>query len=112
MNIIPFSDFEKVELRVGTITKAEVNERAIKPAYKVWVDFGEEIGIKQTSVQITHHYNCDELIGKQIMGCLNLGEKNIAGFKSEFLLCGFADVDGKIVIVSPTLTVPNGAKLF
>ncbi|MCL2439430.1 MAG: tRNA-binding protein [Alphaproteobacteria bacterium] len=111
MNIIPFADFESVELLAGTITRAEPNERAIKPAYKVWADFGE-LGIKQSSVQITHHYTCEELVGKQIMGCMNLGERNIAGFKSEFLLCGFPDAEGKVVIVSPTRAVPNGAKLF
>jgi tRNA-binding protein len=111
MTIIPYGDFEKVELRAGTITKAEVNERVIKPSYKVWADFGE-LGTKQSSAQITHRYTCDELIGKQIIGCLNLGERNIAGFKSEFLLCGFPDAEGKVVIVSPTHTVPNGVKLF
>jgi tRNA-binding protein len=108
---INFDDFLKVDIRSGTITKVEINERAKKPAYKVWADFGSEIGIKQTSVQITYHYKTDELVGKQIMGCMNLGTKNIAGFISEFLLLGFEDQHEKIVIVTPERNIPNGKKL-
>src|SRR6185369_11439486 len=91
MNIISYDDFEKVELRSGTVIKAEPFERAKKPAYKVWVDFGAEIGVKQTSAQVTVHYTPESLIGRSVIGCVNLGTKNIAGFSSEFLLVGFPD---------------------
>lgn len=108
---ISYEDFSKVDLRSGTIVKVEPFERAKKPAYKVWVDFGNEIGIKQTSAQITVHYKAEELIGKQVIGCTNLGTKNIAGFLSEFLLVGFADQTGAICLASIAGNVPNGQKL-
>ena len=112
MQNIPYDQFAAVELRVGTITKAEEFPAARKPAYKVWADFGPEIGVKQTSVQITVHYKPEALIGKQIVGCMNLGSKNIGGFMSEFLCTGFPDANGAVVLVSPDKPVPNGAKLF
>lgn len=111
MEQISFIDFEKVEIRIGTITKAEVFSRAKKPAYKVWVDFGEEIGIKQTSAQITVHYQPEDLIGMQVLGTLNLGSRNIGGFMSEFLLLGIPDENGAIVLLTPQRTVPNGKKM-
>ena len=95
---ITFKDFEKVDIRCGTIVRAEEFLRARKPAYKVWVDFGEEIGVKQTSAQITVHYKVDELVGCQVQGVLNLGVRNIAGFASEFLLTGYSDADGNICL--------------
>lgn len=112
MNVIPYEQFASVELRVGTITRAENFERAKKPAYKIWADFGTEIGIKQSSAQVTAHYSAEQLVGRQIVGCVNLGAKNIAGFQSEFLCTGFADADGNIVLIAPDKKVPNGAKLF
>jgi len=108
---ITYEQFEQVDLRSGTIIKAEAFPRAQKPAYKVWVDFGEEIGIKQTSAQITVHYTPETLIGKQVIGCINLGTKNIAGFTSEFLLVGFPDQNGAICLVTVDPAVPNGKKL-
>lgn len=108
---ITYDDFEKVELRSGTVVKAEVFERAKKPAYKVWVDFGPELGIKQTSAQVTVHYTPESLIGRQVIGCLNLGSKNIAGFTSEFLLLGFSDEQGAICLASIDPKAPNGEKL-
>ena len=110
--IISYNDFEKVDLRSGTIIKAEVFPRTKKPAYKVWFDFGEAIGIKQTSAQVTVHYTLESLIGKQVVGCINLGAKNIAGFTSEFLLVGFPDKQSNICLVTVDPTVPNGEKLF
>lgn len=86
-------------------------ERAKKPAYKVWVDFGSDIGIKQTSAQITHHYTPDSLIGRSVVGCVNLGERNIAGFLSQFLLVGFSDDDDHVCLVTVDPKVPNGKKL-
>lgn len=82
---IAYEDFEKVDLRSGTITKVEPFPRAKKPAFKVWVNFGSDIGVLQTSAQITVHYQPENLIGKKVIGCVNLGEKNIAGFTSQFL---------------------------
>lgn len=108
---ISFEDFEKIDLRSGTIVKAEEFPRAKKPAYKVWVDFGPEIGIKQTSAQITVHYTPETLIGRSVVGCVNLGARNIAGFMSEFLLTGFADENGAIVLAQTEPKAPNGKKL-
>ncbi len=110
--IISYDEFEKVDLRSGTVTKVEPFPRANKPAYKVWVDFGSELGIKQTSAQVTVHYTPESLVGRQVMGCVNLGAKNIAGFTSEFLLVGFPDQDGFICLASVDPAVPNGKKLF
>ncbi|SRR5579883_230688 len=109
---ISFDDFEKVDFRSGTIIKALEFPRAKKPAYKVWVDFGPEIGIKQTSAQITHHYTLDSLIGRQVVGCVNLGTKNIGGFLSEFLLVGFPDDNHYVCLLTVDPKVPNGKKLF
>ena len=109
--MIQYNDFMRVDLRSGTVKRAEPFLRAKKPAYKVWVDFGSEIGIKQTSAQITQHYQVDQLIGKMVMGCVNLEPKNIAGFTSEFLLLGFEDKDGAICLATSELKVPNGQRL-
>jgi tRNA-binding protein len=111
MTTITFEEFERVNLRSGTIVKVEEFPRAKKPAYKVWADFGPEIGILQSSAQVTAHYTPETLLGKQIVGCVNLGEKNIAGFLSQFLLVGFADDNGAICLISPDPKVPNGKKL-
>ncbi len=109
--IISYEAFEHVDIRSGTIIKAELFDRAKKPAYKVWVDFGSELGIKQTSAQVTVHYTPESLIGKSVLGCVNLGTKNIAGFISEFLLLGFADDNGAICLATTLPTPPNGKKL-
>lgn len=111
MKIISYDEFEAVELRSGTVVKAEEFPRAKKPAYKIWADFGPEIGILQTSAQVTVHYTLDSLLGRQIIGCVNLGEKNIAGFVSQFLLVGFSDAEGAICLTAVAPTVPNGQKL-
>jgi len=111
MTIITYEEFERVDLRSGTIVKAEEFPRAKKPAFKVWADFGPEIGVLQTSAQITYHYKPETLIGRQIIGCVNLGEKNIAGFTSQFLLLGFSDENGAICLASIGPKAPNGQKL-
>lgn len=108
---ITYEEFERVNLRSGTIIKAEEFPRAKKPAFKVWADFGAEIGVLQTSAQVTKHYTCEGLVGKQIVGCVNLGEKNIAGFVSQFLLVGFADEEGGICLITVDPKVPNGRKM-
>ncbi|MGQ3887487.1 tRNA-binding protein [Legionella sp. CNM-1927-20] len=109
--IISFAEFEKVDLRAGTIVQAELFPRAKKPAYKVWVDFGPTLGVLQTSAQITTHYTPETLIGRKVIGCVNLGEKNIAGFTSQFLLVGFSDDQGAIYLATTDSNVPNGQKL-
>jgi len=108
---ITYDEFAKVELISGTVVKAETFPKARKPAYKVWVDFGSKFGIKQTSAQITDHYKIDEIIGKQVVGCVNLGTKNIAGFVSEFLLVGFTDENNQISLINIDHKIPNGHKL-
>lgn len=110
--MINYSDFENVNLRSGTVVKVEEFPKARKPAYKVWVDFGPEIGVLQSSAQVTAHYTQQSLMGKQVVGCVNLGEKNIAGFTSQFLLVGFPDNDGNVCLVTVDPKVPNGMKMF
>jgi tRNA-binding protein len=111
MQTISYADFERVELRSGTIVKAEEFPRAKKPAYKVWADFGPVLGTLQTSAQVTTHYTPESLIGRSIVSCVNLGEKNIAGFASQFLLVGFADEQGGICLATTEPKAPNGEKL-
>ena len=111
MEEITWNDFEKVELRVGTILEAFEFPEARRPAYKVKVDFGE-FGIKMSSAQITKHYSLDELPGKQIVGVINFPKKQIGKFMSEFLVTGFADENGDIVLTAVQGKVPNGSKLI
>lgn len=106
-----WAEFEKVELRVGTILSVEDFPEARKPAYKVTADFGE-FGTKKSSVQITKHYTKEELVGKQVIGVINFPPKQIGPFISEFLTTGFPDENGDVVIAQPERKVPNGAKLF
>ena len=93
------------------MVKVEEFPRAKKPAYKVWVDFGAEIGVLQTSAQVTVHYTPETLLGRSVVGCVNLGERNIAGFMSQFLLVGFSDANGAICLITADPKVPNGGKL-
>lgn len=111
MQTITWSEFESIELRVGTIIRAETFPEARKPAYKIWVDFGPEIGVKQSSAQITTHYNLEELVGKQIVGVVNFPKKQIWPFHSEFLCTWFYREDGSVILAIPEKEVPNGAKL-
>jgi len=111
MEQITWNDFEKVELRVGTILEVHNFPEARKSAYKITVDFGE-FGIKKSSVQITALYKKEELVGKQILGVINFPTKQIGPFHSEFLTTGFARDDGAIVLIAPDQKVPNGAKLM
>jgi tRNA-binding protein len=111
METIAWSDFERVELRAGTILAVEPFPEARKPAYKLTLDFGE-LGVKRSSAQITALYAPEDLVGMQVVAVVNFPPKNIAGFVSECLVTGFEDADGNVAIIMPTHTVPNGSKLF
>lgn len=110
MQEITWADFEKVELRAGTILEVFEFPEARKPAYKVKVDFGE-FGVRMSSAQITTHYTMNELVGKQIVGVINFPKKQIGKFMSEFLVTGFADEDGAIVLTTLAGSVPDGSKM-
>ena len=105
---ITYEDFEKVQIKVGTVLEVKNNEKARKPSLVVKVDFGPDIGIKQSSAQITHFYNSENLIGKQVIGVCNFPQKNIAGVISEVLILGAVDKDGKVVLVNPSQKTENG----
>ncbi len=98
-------------MRVGRITRAELNERARKPAYKLWVDFGE-LGTKTSSAQLTVHYQPDELVGRLVIAAMNLGTRVIAGFTSEILVLGLPDENGAVVLLHPDKEVPLGGRVF
>lgn len=110
METISWNDFEKVELRAGTVLEVFDFPEARKPAYKLKVDFGE-FGIKMSSAQITRHYTREELTGRQIIGVINFPKKQIGKFMSEFLVTGFADENGDIVLTALSGKVPNGSKM-
>lgn len=109
---ISYDDFQKVDIRVGTITEAVPFPEARKPAYKLKIDFGEEIGIKRSSAQITVHYQPEELVGRQVAGVVNFAPRQIGPFMSEVLTLGFADENGDIVLLEPERLVPNGSRMF
>lgn len=111
METIAWQDFERVELRVGTIIAADEFPEARKPAYKLRVDFGPEIGVRQSSAQLTALYRKEELVGRQVIGVVNFPTKQIGPFRSECLVTGFYREDGSVVLAIPDQTVPNGAKL-
>jgi tRNA-binding protein len=112
MNSITWDDFAKVEIRVGTVIAVEDFPKARIPAYRLKVDFGEEIGIKKSSAQITDIYGKDELLGKQVVGIVNFAPKQIGPFRSECLITGFHRADGAVVLAVPDQKVDNGAKLL
>ena len=109
---ITYDDFEKVDVRVGKIISVEDFPKARKPAYKLQIDFGDEIGIKKSSAQITKHYTKEQLVGTLIIGVVNFPSKQIGPFMSECLTLGVADDNGDVVLLSPTKDVPVGGKMF
>ncbi len=112
MTMISYQDFENVDIRVGTIVDVQPFPEARKPAYKLKIDFGDAIGVKKSSAQITTHYAAEALIGRQVAAVVNFPPRQIGPFMSEVLTLGFPDVEGGVVLIAPTLAVPNGGKLF
>ena len=108
---ITYDIFDKVDIRIGTVLSVKKNTKARKPSLIIEVDFGKEIGIKQSSAQITNYYNEESLKGKQVIGICNFPEKNIAGVKSEFLVLGAIEDDGKVVLVQPSQPTKNGLRI-
>jgi len=109
---IAYDDFARIDIRVGTIVAAEPFPEARRPAFKLSIDFGPEIGVKRSSAQLTEHYRCEALIGRQVAAVVNFAPKQIGRFMSEVLVLGFPDDSGAVVLVGPDHFVPNGGKLF
>ena len=108
---ITYEDYNKVEIRVGTVLSVSKNEKAKKPSLILEVDFGKEVGTKKSSAQITHYYNEQNLVGKQVVGVCNFPIKNIAGMNSEFLVLGAIERDGRVVLLHPSQKVVNGLEV-
>ena len=105
---ITYDVFDRIDIRVGTVVSVKINKKARKPSLVIEVDFGREIGIKQSSAQITHYYNEENLKGKQVIGICNFPEKNIAGIVSQVLILGSIDKEGKVILVHPSQDSENG----
>ena len=112
MTEVQFADFMKLDIRVGTIVTAQPFPEARKPAFKLDIDFGSDIGIRKSSAQITVHYDCDQLIGRQVLAVVNFPPRQIGPFMSEVLTLGVPDANGEVVLIQPSLDVPNGGRLY
>jgi tRNA-binding protein len=112
MDQIAFDDFEKLDIRVGTVVDAQPFPEARKPAIRLWVDFGALLGVKQSSAQLTVHYTADRLIGRQVVAVVNFPPRRVAGFDSEILVLGLPDENGAVVLLKPDLKVPDGGRMF
>ena len=112
MSDLSFDDFMKVDIRVGKVTRAEPYPEARKPAIKLWVDFGGDIGEKKSSAQLTRHYTPDNLVGRQVMAVVNFPPRQIGKVMSEILVLGVPDSDGEVVLLAPDQDVPAGGRLF
>ena len=109
---IEFREFRKVDIRVGTVIRAEPFPEARRPAYRLWVDFGDPVGVRKTSAQLTTHYQLEDLQGRQVAAVVNFPSKQIGPFISEILVLGFPDAQGEVVLIGPERPVPNGGRLF
>lgn len=109
---ISFDDFLKVDIRVGTIVEARPFPAARKPAYQIVIDFGPEIGLKKSSAQVTRNYALAELVGRQVAGVVNFPPRQVGPFMSEVLTLGFPDANGEVVLLAPSLAVPNGGRMY
>lgn len=109
---IAFDDFHKVDIRVGTVIRAEPFPEARKPAIKLWVDFGSPLGVRKSSAQITRHYTPEGLIGRQVIAVVNFPPRQIGSFMSEILVLGLPDSDGQVVLLGPDLPVPSGSRMY
>ncbi len=112
MSEISFDDFQRVDVRVGTVVDAQPFPEARRPAIKLWVDFGDAIGVRKTSAQLTVHYTPEELVGRQVAAVVNFLPKQIGKFMSEILVLGFPDANGAVVLLNIDKPVPNGGRLF
>jgi tRNA-binding protein len=110
--VISYDDFAKVDIRVGVVTKAEPFPEARKPAFKLWVDFGGEIGVKRSSAQITKHYTVEGLVGRQVVAVVNFPPRQIGPVLSEVLVLGVPDAEGEVVLLGPGHAVPLGGRMF
>ncbi len=108
----PLDAFEMLDLRVGRVVRCEINDKARKPAYKLWIDFGPELGEKQSSAQLTELYEREELVGRLVIAAVNLGARTIAGFRSEVLVLGVPDERGRVVLLEPQRDVPLGGRVY
>lgn len=112
MDQIDIAHFEQVEIRAGTVVDAQPFPEARKPSIKLWMDFGEAIGTRQSAAQLTVHYSPDRLIGRQVLAVVNFPPRRIAGFESQVLVLGLPDENGAVVLIRPDIKVPDGGKLF
>lgn len=109
---ISYDDFQRVDIRVGTVVRAEPFPEARRPAIKLWVDFGGELGVRKSSAQITRHYTPDSVVGRQVVAVVNFPPRQIGKFMSEILVLGVPDSDGEVVLLRPDLAVPDGGRMY
>lgn len=112
MTVIAFDDFLKIDVRVGTIVRAEPYPEARRPSIKLWIDFGPDVGEKKSSAQITRHYTPEALVGRQVAAVVNFPPRQIGKVRSEVLVLGFPDAEGEVVLIAPDRPVPNGGRLY
>jgi tRNA-binding protein len=112
MDQIAYADFERADIRVGTVVDAQPFPEARKPAIQLWIEFGEPLGVKRSSAQLTVHYTPDRLIGRQVLAVVNFPPRRIGGFESEVLVLGLPDENGAVVLLKPDLKVPDGGRMF
>ena len=109
---LTYEEFLKVDIRVGTVHRSELYTQARQPALKLWIYFGPEIGLKKTSAQITKHYTHEKIVGRQVAAVINFPPKQIGKFMSEVLMLGFPDRQNEVVLLQPSITVPDGGRMF